>query len=221
MAQVHQLNTAMGARMSNSPNANTVYRKSLKGIDEVAFNGSGLPLRMVSYLVAVDGVRNVNELTAQYPHLPAMGVMLQGLAEQGFLEVMGGAAQSGAAMPPALPVNPSMGALGPQGAGVMMSPAGGAMGGAMGGAPLGYAPQQNFGTQPAAFFDLNGAKSAMVRDVSSILGADAEPVIAKIQNAASKDDLFALMMGIKKIISIYAKPDVAEKFAAKHQAQLM
>ena len=32
-----------------------IYRKSLKGIDEVAFKSTGLPLRLASYLLAVDG----------------------------------------------------------------------------------------------------------------------------------------------------------------------
>jgi hypothetical protein len=32
----------------------SVFKKSLKGIDEVAFKTNGLPLRLVSYLLAVE-----------------------------------------------------------------------------------------------------------------------------------------------------------------------
>jgi hypothetical protein len=66
--------------------------------------------------------------------------------------------------------------------------------------------------------DIDATKTAMIRDVSMILGADAGPVIAKIQSCNTRDDLFASMMGIKKIISIYADRNAAEKFAARYQA---
>lgn len=64
-----------------------VYRKSLKGIDEVAFKSTGLPMRMASYLLVVDGESTVDQLSAKNPQLPSMSIVLQGLMEQGFLEV--------------------------------------------------------------------------------------------------------------------------------------
>jgi hypothetical protein len=65
--------------------------------------------------------------------------------------------------------------------------------------------------------ELEAIKSKMIRDVSVILGADAGLVISKIQGCRSQDDLFASMMGIKKIISIYADRAAADKFAARYQ----
>lgn len=64
---------------------------------------------------------------------------------------------------------------------------------------------------------LDAIKSKMIRDVSAILGADAGLVISKIQGCRTQDDLFASMMGIKKIITIYADRSVAEKFATHYQ----
>jgi hypothetical protein len=55
-----------------------------------------------------------------------------------------------------------------------------------------------------------------VRDVSALLGSDAAPVIGKIQACRSKDDLFSTMVGIKKIITIYADRNAADKFGAKY-----
>ena len=49
-----------------------VYRKSLKGIDEVAFKSGGLPMRMASYLLAVDGESSVDQLAAKNPQLPSL-----------------------------------------------------------------------------------------------------------------------------------------------------
>jgi hypothetical protein len=64
---------------------------------------------------------------------------------------------------------------------------------------------------------LESIKSTMIRDVSAILGADAGLVISKIQGCRTQDDLFASMMGIKKIITIYADRSAAEKFATRYQ----
>jgi hypothetical protein len=65
-----------------------IYRKSLKGIDELAFKSGRLTLRLTSYLLAVDGVASTEELAARNPHLPSMDVILQGLMQQGFIEVV-------------------------------------------------------------------------------------------------------------------------------------
>jgi cell wall assembly regulator SMI1 len=66
--------------------------------------------------------------------------------------------------------------------------------------------------------EIDAIKSNMIRDVSAILGADAGLVISKIQGCRTRDDLFASMMGIKKIISIYADRNAAEKFALRYQS---
>jgi hypothetical protein len=72
----------------------TIYRKSLKGIDELAFNSGCLSLRLTSYLLAVDGVSSSEELTARNPHLPSMGVMLQDLMQQGLIELVASSASA-------------------------------------------------------------------------------------------------------------------------------
>lgn len=194
-----------------------IYRKSLKGIDEVAFKSTGLPLRLASYLLAVDGQASVDQLVARNAQLPSMAAVLQGLLEQGFLEVAGTAANV---------VNLAPMRVG-NGAPIMSA--------APQPAPASYAPQpapeHNYAPapqqapqqtpqqapQPNYFPELETYKSNMVRDVSTMLGADAAQVINKIQACRTKDDLFATMMGVKKIISIYADRSAAEKFATRYQ----
>ena len=178
-----------------------IYRKSLKGIDEVAFKSTGLPMRMASYLLAVDGESSVDQLAAKNPQLPSLAIVLQGLLEQGFLEVAGISANV-VSMTPMRVGN---------GANVMAAQ------------PM---PQQqsNYSNASAAmmvpasnsFPELETVKGNMVRDVSSLLASDAGPVIAKIQACRTKDDLFATMMGIKKIISIYFDRNAADKFALRY-----
>lgn len=198
-----------------------IYRKSFKGIDEVAFKTNGLPMRMMSYLVVVDGEASVDQLAARNPQLPSLQAVLQGLAEQGFLEVAGSAANvvemagmrvaNGAPTQGyAQPMQPQMQqpayAPQPQQAyALQQQPA--------------YAPQQPaYAPQPAFFPELDSYKANMTRDVSALLGADAAPVISKIQACRSKDELFTAMMGIKKIIGIYADRNAADKFGAKYGA---
>ncbi len=182
-----------------------VYRKSLKGIDEVAFKSTGLPMRMASYLLAVDGESSVDQLAAKNPQLPSLNVVLQGLQEQGFLEVASASANV-VSMTPMRVGN---------GASVMSSQ------------PAAYAPPaqayssaSNAMLMPGtnSFPELETIKGNMVRDVSSLLASDAGPVIAKIQACRTKDDLFATMMGIKKIVSIYLDRNAAEKFALRYQS---
>lgn len=173
-----------------------VYRKSLKGIDEVAFKSTGLPMRMASYLLVVDGESSVDQLAARNPQLPSSSIVLQGLMEQGFLEVASTSANV-VSMTPMRVGN---------GANVMASQP----------APQPQ-PQPTYQSAPASmlvpgmnsFPELETIKGNMVRDVSSLLASDAGPVIAKIEACRTKDDLFATMMGIKKIVLIYLDRNAA------------
>ncbi len=185
----------------------TIYRKSLKGIDELAFKSGRLTLRLTSYLLAVDGVSTTDELAARNPHLPSMDVILNGLAQQGFIEMVNATAApaplaqmpSAAQQAPAY-ASPSLRSLGPADLARQAAAAAAAAGAA---------------SRPFVA-ELEMIKGNMVRDVSSLLGSDAGPVINKIQNCATKDDLFAAMMGIKKIITMYVDKETAEKFGMRY-----
>jgi hypothetical protein len=187
----------------------SIYRKTLKGIDEVAFKSTGLPLRLLSYLLAVDGEASVDQLAARNPQLPSIAVVLQGLADQGFLEVIGTAAN----VVDLAQARVSNGANNVYGNTSTAHPT----------PPPMYAPPSppppSYAQAPAGYFpELEIYKSNMSRDVSALLGADAGPVIQKIQACRTKDDLFAAMMGIKKIITIYLDRNAAEKFGTRYNA---
>jgi hypothetical protein len=193
----------------------TIYRKSLKGIDELAFKTNGLPMRLMSYLMAVDGETSVEQLMARNPQLPSMDVVLSGLVQQGFVEVAGSDANivqmnnmrvgNGASIPMQAPPQNYAPAQAPmqQPMQTMQQPMQQPM-----------QPNTNMGYSP----ELDLVKANMIKDVSGILGTDAGPVIQKIQAARTKDDLFGSMIGIKKIITIYANAGLAEKFAARYQS---
>ena len=187
----------------------SIYRKTLKGIDEVAFKSTGLPLRLLSYLLAVDGEASVDQLAARNPQLPSIAVVLQGLADQGFLEVIGTAANV-VNLAQARVSNGANNVYGNASTANAIPP------------PM-YTPPPppppSYAQAPAGYFpELEIYKSNMSRDVSALLGADAGPVIQKIQACRTKDDLFSAMMGIKKIITIYLDRNAAEKFGTRYNA---
>lgn len=184
-----------------------IYRQTLKGIDEIAFKSGNLPLRLVSYLLVVDGEASVDQLAARHQNLPSLQAVLQGLSGQGFIEVAGVAANV-------------------VDIGQMRVSNGTSMSGFSGSAPQQsppyYAPPpqqtQSYaqpGNSPGGG-ELDLYKSNMIRDVSALLAADAAPVINKIQACRTRDDLFSTMMGIKKIITIYSSREAAEKFASRY-----
>jgi hypothetical protein len=193
----------------------TIYRKTVKGIDEAAFGGNGLPPRLVNYLLVVDGNNNIEMLQAANPHLPSMAIVCDGLREQGYLEVVqAGAATAGqnvVSMPAmrvgngtAMPQAPTRPQMPPS----MPNPPPGRSTGMLGG----YG-QAGAGRSP----EIEAIKSSMIHEVSQVLGSDAAMVITKIQACHTKDDLFATMMGVKKIITMYSGKPAAEKFASRYQ----
>jgi hypothetical protein len=164
----------------------TVYRKSLKGMDELTSTSSVLPLRLRSYLLAVDGLSSSDELATKNPHLPSMDIILGGLMQQGFVEVVTAQAATAAAVAQTTPALKTA------------APAAGS-------------------SMAKTALELESIKASMVRDVSSLLGSDAEPVIKKIQNCTTRDDLFAAMMGIKKIVTLYVDKPTGDRFATKYE----
>jgi hypothetical protein len=177
-----------------------IYRKSLKGIDELAFKSGRLTLRLTSYLLAVDGVSSTEELAARNPHLPSMDVILQGLMQQGFIEVVIASPTAGPAPLPVAPAAPSVYTTQ-----TLNAP------------DFAQATRQAAAAAPKPpSIELEAIKGNMVRDVSTLLGSDAAPVISKIQNCVTKDDLFASMMGIKKIITLYVDRETAERFGSRY-----
>jgi hypothetical protein len=185
-----------------------IYRKSLKGIDEIAFKTTGLPLRMMSYLLIVDGESSVDQLVARNAQLPSMQIVLEGLREQGFLENIG-VATNVVAMGAAQTVN---GAPAQQ-----YRSNNNLLANLLPSRPESQNTLPSYINQFNQSAELEKIKNMMAQDVTTILGADAAQVVRKIQSSQTKDELFANMMGIKKIISIYSNSVAAEKFADRYQ----
>jgi hypothetical protein len=213
--------------------SSTVYRKTLKGTEEVAFGSYSLSDRMRPYLMMVDGVSNIGILQARNAAMPSFEMVLQSLANEGFIEIaqqetaaqnadkvvpmpvarFGGGGFAPAAAPQAAPAQPRFSQ--PQAVPAPAQPR------FTQPEPPVVQPRQPMPPVQAQASRISKAqidaiKSEMIRDVSSLLGKDAPLVINKITSCQSTDELFASLMGLKKIISMYTTNAYAEQFGTKY-----
>ena len=66
-----------------------VYKKTLKGVEEVALRSSGLQLRMRAYLILVDGMKSDEDIQKINASLPEVPMVLAALKDEGYLETIG------------------------------------------------------------------------------------------------------------------------------------
>lgn len=178
-----------------------IYKKSLKGVEEVALRSKGLQLRLRAYLILVDGSKSVANIEYLNPGLPEVELVLAALLDEGYLEVIGhGATSSNSLTNTTFQTNT-------QNTAQRVEPFPATMNLNQGGNNLGNSSADN-----SKFVQ---ARDSMTREMMSLLGKDAEMVVTKIQRCDNAMDLFAMMMGLKKIITMYASAAKAEAFANK------
>lgn len=191
----------------------TVFRKSLKGTEEIALRAHGLSNRLRPYLVIVDGVKSAAQLAADNPGLPEVEMVLRSLEAEGFLAIVdAGVASNVVSMPVARVGNGAPMQAPPQtqqasSVSDMTIPM------VTLEAMANAQPAHDNAARAAARFDQ--LKRDMIGEVTVLLGRDAPLVIAKIQNCASPDALFASMMGLKKVIQMYADGEKADAFVKR------
>jgi hypothetical protein len=65
---------------------NTIYKKTLKGVEETALRSQGLQLKLREYLKLVDGVKSSDEIQRSHPNLIEVDVVLAVLQSDGYIE---------------------------------------------------------------------------------------------------------------------------------------
>src|SRR5512134_83451 len=76
-----------------------VLAKTAKGAEEVKSRAHGLPQKLRSLLIMIDGTSTARDLIAKFGGIPDVEAGLQGLVDQGFVEIRGA--------PPAAPRAPA------------------------------------------------------------------------------------------------------------------
>jgi hypothetical protein len=166
-----------------------IYKKTLKGVEEVALRSSGLQLRLRAYLILVDGTKSDDDIQAINASLPEVNMVLAALQSEGYLEIVGQAASAAPTFQQTVQQRPQQASPAPT-----------------------FANTVSGGDNSPRFLE---ARDNMVREIMQLLGKDAEMVVSKIQRCENGMDLFAMMMGLKKIIGMYASNEKAEAFATK------
>lgn len=164
-----------------------IYKKTLKGVEEVALRSSGLQLRLRAYLILVDGTKSDDDIQSLNASLPEVNMVLAALQSEGYLEIVAQSASAAPTFQQTIQQKPQQ-----------SSPA----------------PSFN-NTVNSSNNSFLEARDSMTREIMQLLGKDAEMVVAKIQRCENGMDLFAMMMGLKKIIGMYASAEKAEAFATK------
>ncbi len=85
--------------------------KTAKGVEEVTARVHGLPQKLRSLLILVDGNSTAGDLVAKFSGLPGVETSLDALVAQGFVEIRGTPAAAPAGAPAAAAAPPGAGAV--------------------------------------------------------------------------------------------------------------
>ena len=67
---------------------NTIYKKTLKGVEETSLRSQGLQLKFREYLKLVDGVKSDDEIRRANPNLTELEAALSVLKDEGYIEIL-------------------------------------------------------------------------------------------------------------------------------------
>lgn len=185
----------------------TIYKKTLKGAEEVALRSFGLSQRLRPYLLLADGKASTDELQQSHAALPGVADLMKALAADGFLEEVTEQAAQARGGVKVVALREARVANG--------APTGSWDASEDAPAPMATSPRPP-AAAPEQSYRLEEIKQAMTRDVVVLLAADAAPVVMKIRNCRSAADLFVAMMGIKKIVALYRNNAEADRFAQRY-----
>ncbi len=67
---------------------NTIYKKTLKGVEECALRSQGLQLKLRQYLKQVDGFKSADDIQRANPSLQEVDAVLIALNQEGYIEIL-------------------------------------------------------------------------------------------------------------------------------------
>ncbi len=162
------------------------YRKTAKGLAEMATRANKLQPRFRTALILVDGRRTDTELSSMLPH--EADETLRWLSDSGFIEMdhaSANASEWGATMPGSTSSRPDTGAT----------------------------PRE---VPPAARKPIAQIQREAVRELTELVGPVAEGISLKIEKARSREELGPLLEIAFQVLSNTRGNTVAQAFRAKH-----
>ena len=67
---------------------NTIYKKTLKGVEETSLRCLGLQLKFREYLKLIDGVKSTDEIKRANPSLQELDAALIVLKDEGYIVIL-------------------------------------------------------------------------------------------------------------------------------------
>ena len=66
----------------------TIYKKTLKGVEETSLRSLGLQLKFREYLKLIDGAKTTDEIKRANPSLQELDAALMVLKDDGYIEIL-------------------------------------------------------------------------------------------------------------------------------------
>ena len=66
----------------------TIYKKTLKGVEETSLRSQGLQLKFRQYLKLIDGVKSIDQIQCANPSLSELDAILAVLKSEGYIEAL-------------------------------------------------------------------------------------------------------------------------------------
>ena len=66
----------------------TIYKKTLKGVEETSLRSQGLQLKFREYLKLIDGVKSIDQIQSANPSLAELDAILVVLKTEGYIEAI-------------------------------------------------------------------------------------------------------------------------------------
>jgi hypothetical protein len=176
----------------------TIYRKTAKGLAEIATRANKLPPGLRNALILTDGRRSDVDLRALLPHASEDTLVL--LAEQGFIEATGVVSGAWPPFPPVPPLQP----LAPPPPGQPMP----ATAGPPAAAPAAPAP-------PRPALSLEQRRREAVRLLTDQLGPMADALAIRIERSRNADELRSALALAVQVLGNTRGRGAAEAFAAR------
>ena len=165
------------------------YRKTAKGLAEIATRANKLPPRFRTALILVDGRRTTNELSSMLPQ--EADETLRWLTDSGFIELDHNASNASQ-----WPAGTSASTLGPNTVPETRS-----------------TPSE---LPPAARKPIAQIQREAVRELTELVGPMAEAISLKIEKSRSREELLSLLEIAFQVLSNTRGTTVAQGFRARH-----
>lgn len=178
------------SRKEKSPMGPT-FRRTRKGSEELVLRRNNLSEDQRKVLLYANGSRSITDLERMIPELAAGPEILMAMEELGFLEMYDPEIEKD---PPASSQQPKP-------------------------TPQNTKPESSSGGGGAANQSkVDALKRSLIGDLGSLLGAESNIAITRVNNCSSASEIAALIPKLTELVKLYAGGRKAELFASKYNA---